>query len=675
MTDEKPTIARRTIGLVRFATSVLAVLSVEAVAQDSASVREEPSTSAPPTVPISNAVIGGGEMPGGDQYDAPSPIPPIKFALSPGNVDMRTGSYNYSVNDLHIGGEGDAGLSLTRRLASESLYPETNGLYQPFGQFFSHNWIIKLVETRIKVIGANYPNEYDFQVSVTYGGLGDSFRSTANLPRFVNRSHSSARLTFTGDPTGSVQYTYHSGDGTRIVFRQGRFDCESFDASRCLLASEIVRPDGTRYELRYKEPGTYAGSTVPLTSITSNRGLAILFETNESGLTSRACVLNLAVVAQPANGRCPAGVPTSAYVYDTPGQNGNRSLISATDASGAVSRFTLMSSPPRFALTQPGASTPFVTITYQPFGYDDVRRGGYRVLNQSFAGGAIYSYSWDRFGFAGEQTLFDTAGGSFTDATGQRAEVRYGAYQLANSLDATSDPTSYITPGPEIIRDQNGNTIRGEYCYAAPRDGFCNIVPLKRWIYPEGNQEVFTYDSYVNVKTMTKVARSGTALPSTVVTTTHDCAPADACDKLTALTDANGNRTDYTYDPVHGGVLTEIGPAVGGIRPQTRHEYVQRFAWLRSGAGYVRASSPIWLLSRSRSCRATAASGPDCVGGAADETVTTYEYGPDSGPNNLWLRGIAVSADVQTLRTCYGYDTQGRRISETRPNANLAVCP
>ena len=50
-----------------------------------------------------------------------------------------------------------------------------------------------------------------------------------------------------------------------------------------------------------------------------------------------------------------------------------------------------------------------------------------------------------------------------------------------------------------------------------------------------------------------------------------------------------------------------------------------------------------------------------------------------SGPNNLLVRGQTVTAETQgalmTLRTCYGYDVQGRRISETQPLANLASCP
>jgi YD repeat-containing protein len=39
------------------------------------------------------------------------------------------------------------------------------------------------------------------------------------------------------------------------------------------------------------------------------------------------------------------------------------------------------------------------------------------------------------------------------------------------------------------------------------------------------------------------------------------------------------------------------------------------------------------------------------------------------------LRGMTVTADGQTLRTCYGYDVNGRKISETQPLANLTACP
>ncbi|KTW09723.1 hypothetical protein, partial [Sphingomonas sanguinis] len=103
----------------------------------------------------------------------------------------------------------------------------------------------------------------------------------------------------------------------------------------------------------------------------------------------------------------------------------------------------------------------------------------------------------------------------------------------------------------------------------------------------------------------------------------------------------------------------------------------QRYAWLSNGGGgFVRASSPVWLLSQERTCRTSATQGNACAAGSGDEVVTTYEYGPDDGSvgNNLLVRGIAVTADGRTRRTCFGYDGQGNRIWETKPRAGLGVC-
>ena len=63
--------------------------------------------------------------------------------------------------------------------------------------------------------------------------------------------------------------------------------------------------------------------------------------------------------------------------------------------------------------------------------------------------------------------------------------------------------------------------------------------------------------------------------------------------------------------------------------------------------------------------------------------LTQYDYGPNSGPSNLLLRGQTVTSTdlvngspvTTILRTCYGYDALGRRISETQPLADLASCP
>ena len=155
------------------------------------------------------------------------------------------------------------------------------------------------------------------------------------------------------------------------------------------------------------------------------------------------------------------------------------------------------------------------------------------------------------------------------------------------------------------------------------------------------------------------------------------CTNIVTCNKPTYIRDAKQNETDFTYDPTHGGVLTVTGPAVNGVQPQTRRTYVPRYAWyLASSGAMTRETHLIWLLQTESICRtgSAATSGPGCAN-PNDEVLTTYDYGPDSGPNNLLLRGITVTADGQTHRTCYGHDPRGNKIWETSPGANPSSCP
>jgi hypothetical protein len=180
--------------------------------------------------------------------------------------------------------------------------------------------------------------------------------------------------------------------------------------------------------------------------------------------------------------------------------------------------------------------------------------------------------------------------------------------------------------------------------------------------------ETYTYDARGNV------------LSNGFATAGYDavCANQFTCNQPNWARDPAGNQTDFTYSPVHGGVLTVTGPAVNGIRPQTRYEYAQRYAWLKNAAGaHVQSASPIWVLSATSLCRTSSATGvpasPCALAG--DEVRTTYEYGPNSGPNNLLQRGVVVTADGQSTRTCLGYDHRFQKISETQPAGAPATCP
>lgn len=202
--------------------------------------------------------------------------------------------------------------------------------------------------------------------------------------------------------------------------------------------------------------------------------------------------------------------------------------------------------------------------------------------------------------------------------------------------------------------------------------------------YPEGKKAYLDYDSRYNLIKTTLYPKPGSALsPITWSATFPATCPLSTtryCNKPTTVTDSKGNVTSYTYSADHGGILTEVGPAVGGIQPSKKFTYGQKHAWLKNASGtYTQAPTPIWVRTEERQCKMSALNltTGTCAAGAADLIVTTYEYqqGSASIPSNVWLKGVAVTAEGQTLRTCYGYDPLGRKISETKPAANLASCP
>lgn len=188
----------------------------------------------------------------------------------------------------------------------------------------------------------------------------------------------------------------------------------------------------------------------------------------------------------------------------------------------------------------------------------------------------------------------------------------------------------------------------------------------------------FTYDDRGNVTAKQQVATDGTLAPPIQQGFDTVCTYPVKCNKPNWVKDQLGNETDYTYSTTHGGVLTETLPAdKNGLRPQKRYTYVQRYAWTKNASGgYTKAASPIWLVNSVSYCRSSnvGSGGSGCTA-AGDEVVTTYDYGPDSGPNNLLLRGEVVTADGASHRTCYGYDVYGNRISQTTPGASLTSCP
>lgn len=630
--------------------------------------------------------------------------PAEKYAIAPGGVDMRTGTYVYSETDLQIGPK-DGGLALTR---TSPVY--VNGHVNPFGNF-SHSWDIMLVERRIRI---SPPQEIgpDYRIMFHFGGRTFTFEGLENAVGFGYKSDGpTAYLTYTGGTKNSstVAYTVRGPDGTSYLFRpMGGKDCGT--TRRCAYVSKITQPDGTVLNFDYAYDAAATGNRARLTRITSSRGYVLMQEWTGNKV-SKACVINAATEAPPAGTSCPTALAMATYAYDGEGR-----LTSATAPDNSVSQFTyapISSLPVKFAMgfIKPGASSPWLTNKVW-VRLDEEEMPQEITQEQNFADGRIFTYAYELSPFTTNKqpTL---AGGTVTDAHGHQIKYEYdwpilpGSRQRVCQFPPCSLPmpddifkyTYQQTTGPVLVVDELGRETKFDYCDPIPWAGFppqeidrCIIVKHFNYFLPEGGTGPVSgsrpdnasgrveYDSNGNVIKTTQYSKPGSTLPP-IVTEALFGSGTFTQSKPLWRKDANSNQTDYTYDTAHGGLLTETSPAVSVngtmVRPQKRFSYVQRYTWLKSGASYVQAATPVWLVASESFCRTSAATGNPATpcAAAGDEVLTTYDYGPNSGPNNLLLRGVVVTANNQSRRTCYGFDALGRKISETTPNANLTSCP
>jgi len=621
-----------------------------------------------------------------DTNNAP---PAEKFAIAPGGVDMRSGRYVYSQTDLAIGAEG-AALTLTRSLAQPVV-----GHVDPFGNF-SHNWDILLAEKRINIQQGQFQHGWglDYQIEIVFGGRSQTFRGEHALPYFDQTARSGfATLTHAGDRDGAgAVYTYQTGDGAVAVFRAiGSGDCSA--TLRCAYVSHVTEADGTRYDFGYDATG--GNNTTRLRRVTSNRGHALLLE-YDGALVVKACVLNLTLAPAPAANVCPAGAQaTSTYGYTTvqTGSGTRTRLATAVEPGGAA--WTFVNAPNTIGFRRPGEATPWLTNGFGERMRDDGAIDEI-MLSQSFADGTSYVYNFEESPFVPGQVP-QIAGGTFTDGQGNVTRLRYGFPRKPDPQGGHGDVgddgglTSIVwqvTPGPVEVTDPLGRVTTSDYCdpNTMAQSGGCLVSPLAVSVTdPEGIRTELVWDLYErNLIQSRQVAPAQSGLADIVRSWTYSCSQANFrfCAKPVTATDGRGAVTDYAYAQAHGGIVSETGPAVNGVRPQTRYEYAQRRAWIADGSGgWVQAATPVWLPVATSACRTGAATGnpaaPCAVAG--DEVRTAFDYGPDAGPNNLLLRGQAVTATdggvETTLRTCFRHDALGRRIAETRPNAEPASCP
>lgn len=622
--------------------------------------------------------------------------PAEKFYVVPGGVDMRTGQYVYQNTDLSIGPDG-GGLALVRsapNYAGDHINPFAN---------FSHNWDISLLETRVG-ISSGAPSGPDYRMFVQMGGRTLTFESPSTFTGFQYKGDGpTTLLTFTGGARDSstVVYTFTAPDGTTITFRpMGSYDCANRHwgsaVMRCAYMSEMVQPDGTKLAFDYDYNSGLTNHRARLRKVVSSRGYAMLLEGSGYYIT-KVCAFNMSQTIVPTNNLCPlSGQPAVTYSYDSLGRPW---LTSFTDAAASTWTWTYSQAGANITMgfVKPGASTPWLT-NYIAKKLDESDAMQDIVGAQSFADGQSYSYGYNVAPTTTARPNPAIAGGRYMDGLNDYVDIIFDYRILPGTEPGFCDHppcelagpddifnvTYQQTPGPGSITDQLRRTTTFDYCDPVAMAGLpyyymerCYVQPLQSYVDPEGIKTELKYDGYRNITEVRRKPKPGSGLADIVTSATYNCTYAINCTKPVTMTDGKGAVTNFSYDTAHGGLLTKMDPApvAGGARPLVVRTYVQKYAYVKSGGSLVAATTPIWVLATETVCQTAAGSSTPVCDGSALQTATAYEYGANGTADNLLPRGVAVTADGQTLRTCYGYDTQARKISETKPAANLSACP
>lgn len=172
---------------------------------------------------------------------------------------------------------------------------------------------------------------------------------------------------------------------------------------------------------------------------------------------------------------------------------------------------------------------------------------------------------------------------------------------------------------------------------------------------PEGNQEIYSYDALGNVIKKQQIAKPGSNLSDLVTEAGYDIINCDVrltllCYRPTYTLDAKGNRTDYSFDPDHGGLLTKLEPAdANGIRRLTTNTFERLNGFYR--------------LTKTSVCGSGQCSGKL-------EQITEFTYWNNTSLPKTVSKTNGSRSKTET--TTFDYDTSGRLVMEDGPLAGTA---
>ena len=659
-----------------------------------------------PVKSLADAFLLGSAIFGSQLACAAGLSPPTFEAMDRHGVNVATGKPTPSLTDVSIG--GDLGLSHTISSYTGNFVNAAADEGGIWGFHDKYSGTLRWTLQHVYPFGnSSDASQWVYVLRASDGG--GSFDFTNNGDGTFTAYNGDIRNTLTfAVGTG---FTWIKADGTAVNFGQGMSSLPSMtwqNSGQYVFGMyQIIRPNGLTVTISGGSQGD------DISSVVTNTGYQLRY-----------------VYVQNTNNTVPNDVPSnpfpgpanaSGWSSQTPryvvGINNAVDYCSSTlgfntsvaDACPSLTRtwptatYSWPNGMPRYMYFNPGSFTVTdslggVTTYYHtpykmPAALNDPYTIKVRLTGITAATGETISYNYT------------------TDITATGVEYQMpilgmwgAAAHLTNSQIGTdilgySNAVPYTGSAPaaagSCLTLWNSNGIRGipqilSHCLT----GIYNVTTWDKVVNLEqtlSNRVIDVTDLATNVKTVptydpsvrgnvTAIKKNGLTFQTAGYPAT--CTNRKTCNQATWIKDANGNETDYTYEPNSGQVASIMMPPDNhGIRPVKLYTYTPLYAYYKNSSGaYQQAASPVYMLTHESTCLTSATNLQDgsCSAGASDQVTTDYDYGAPAGPNNLNLLGVAVTAYVngapQVHRTCYSYDPYGNRIGETTPLAGVASC-
>lgn len=551
-----------------------------------------------------------------------APAPEQRRNVDERGVDVVTGTYNPVLVEGEVGNASE-GIKLVRYWGQAG---------------FKDNW-----SGDLRITGA--PGSQI--ATIIFGSISAKF--TQSGANWINTKADGDTLTSASGAAGTI-FTYTSSNGTKIIYEDiierigyvpqtldiqvsSYANCASANASNCALPSDITDSDGSKYQLKWDilsqctyingdmDVPDFCGVAYRLADVRSKSSYAMKVKYVSNAIPavgfspepnwfkrSNAKFFDLGQVycAEYASD-CDSVAAVASVNYAYP----NGATTNVTDAKGGTWTLTQNASLQVTGIRRPGAANDTTTITYSGGKVGSITENGETV-----------NYTWGTTGANTTVSATTGAGESYQRISDPAVQ------QVVQAVEGGTGATTYIN-------DANGRRTRETR--------------------PEGDYTNYVLDPRGNVTEVREVAKPGSGEADIVATANYDatCLNTATCNQPNYTVDPKGNRTDFTYDPAHGGP-TKVQmpvPVAGGARPEANYAYTQLYPQVRNAANQlVNAATPEYKVTQVTTC-ATAATCP----GTANETKVTLAYNTP----NLQVSSVTVASGNGAISatTAYTYDT------------------